>query len=289
MSLEDFLTQNNVEYHEHGGHHHATQGRLQVDCPFCSPKSGKFRMGLGVSYPVASCWTCGSFSLYKALIELTGLSYNTVKGVCKDFEDVLPVQLVNRRGKLELPDGICDLLPIHHKYLRGRCLDPDKLVRLWGIQGIGLSARFAWRILVPIKHFGEVVSWTTRSVSDDGKRYLSASPDQERISHKEILFGSDLARHAISIHEGPFDVFNIGPGATATCGVSYTRQQVSQMARFPIRIICFDNEPEAQNRARKLCEELSTLPGETTNVNLDADDPGSASKEEVRKFRRLLE
>lgn len=247
-------------------------------------------MGLGLSYPVASCWTCGSYSLANVLVELTGLPFHKVKEVCSSIQESFPLPLqIKRRGKLKLPDGIGELLPIHRKYLKQRGFDPDKLVRLWGINGIGLSADLSWRVFIPIKHFGETVSWTTRGVTNEGRRYLSASPEQESISHKSILFGSDFCRHCISIHEGPFDVFNIGPGATATCGLTYTRDQVSWMSRFPIRIICFDNEPDAQRRAMKLCEDLSSFPGETTNVNLDAEDPGSASPKEVKKFRKLLE
>jgi DNA primase len=104
--------------------------------------------------------------------------------------------------------------------------------------------------------------------------------------HKSLLYGEDLARKTIIINEGPTDAWAIGPGAVATLGTSYSLSQVSKMVEFEKRIVCFDNEPAAQARARKLCADLSAFPGSTENCILDADDAASASRKELKLLRQ---
>jgi DNA primase len=159
--------------------------------------------------------------------------------------------------------------------------------RLWNAQGIGMSSQLPWRIFIPIELNGEMVSWTTRSINDYGLRYISAKLTQESFPHKHLLYGEDYARHTVIIHEGPLDVWTVGPGAVGTLGTSYTRAQVVRMSKYLRRVVCFDNEPEAQRRARKLCDDLEPFEGETHNVILDAKDANTASAKEIRRLRRL--
>ena len=41
-----------------------------------------------------------------------------------------------------------------------------------------------------------------------------------------------------------------------TLGVGYSRAQLLRISKYPLRAVCFDSEPAAQERARQLCEEL---------------------------------
>jgi hypothetical protein len=197
---------------------------------------------------------------------------------------------LKRTGTLRLPGGREPLLPQHRAYLAGRGFDPDELVRLWGLEGIGLgSLAYAWRVFIPIYSNDEIVSWTTRSISDKhDRRYRTAPATDEAISCKKLLYGADYARAAVIVVEGPADVWRIGPGAVATLGTAITQAQVLQLANFPTRAICFDNEPAAQMRARRLSDALAGLPGETVNVVLDAKDAGSATGEEIQELRRAF-
>lgn len=101
-----------------------------------------------------------------------------------------------------------------------------------------------------------------------------------------MLFGIDFIRHAIIVCEGPMDAMKIGPGAVSTMGISYTKHQLKQIVDFPVRVVCFDNEPDAQKRAKKLCSDLSSFPGKTTNIVLDVKDPGEASPKEIKLIRK---
>ncbi len=68
-------------------------------------------------------------------------------------------------------------------------------------------------------------------------------------------------------------------------GVVYSQEQLILMSKFPVRVIAFDSEPEAQRRADKLCRELAGFGGKTLRVELKADDPGSATDKEIKQLR----
>jgi DNA primase len=194
-----------------------------------------------------------------------------------------------RIGTLKIPQGVGPLLPAHRAYLKKRGLNPDLLASVWGFRGIGIAPRLQWRIWIPICDlYGKVVSWTTRSIGDDPPtRYISATADEEELPHRSILFGAHLARHVIIVCEGALDAVTIGPGAVATCGVGFSKAQKAAMAEYPVRVVCFDAEDDAQKRARALCNDLSAFPGSTENVYFDsAKDANSADRAEVDELRK---
>lgn len=288
MEIVEALRELGVEYREAGTHHHVTQGWCGVDCPWCSPHSGRFRLGINLSGLFCSCWTCGSHRLADVLVELGNTNYAKVRAL---LGSLLPKRTFEEapRGRLQIPNGVGDLEDAHSRYLASRRLDPEALTRVWGVRGIGVAPALSWRLWIPIHYRGQVVSWTTRTINPDpnnGRRYISARPDQEAISHRKLLYGHDLARHAAIVVEGPTDAWRVGPGAVATLGVAFSRAQVEKLSQFSVRAICFDSEPEAQKRARKLASLLEPFPGETYVVQLSADDPGSASDREIAALRR---
>lgn len=289
MKFTDLLRDRGVPLKAEGEHHHARAGWIQLDCPFCGRNSDKFHMGYNIQGGYTTCWSCGPHSLAEVTVHLFGITFKEAKTLLKDVEvDRKRVDSIKKRGTLKLPKNIGPLLGVHKKYLKGRGFKPKQLEKLWGIQGIGMSSKLGWRIFIPIHYQGEIVSWTTRSVTDKGLRYLSAGADEEAINHKDLLYGEDNAKHAVCCVEGPFDVWNIGPGAVGTCGTGYSRAQVLKLSKYPIRAVCFDNSKAAQKRANDLCDMLSVFPGETFNIELDADDPGCAGPEEIQGIRETL-
>jgi DNA primase len=123
--------------------------------------------------------------------------------------------------------------------------------------------------------------------NDNPPKYVSAKPDQEIVPHKEVLYGAELARHAIVICEGPIDAWAIGPGAVCSFGLTYTEHQLKVMGSFPIRAVCFDNEPMAYRQAKKLQHQLSVFPGETSVIRLESGkDPAECDPIEIEAIRR---
>lgn len=269
------------------GHRHSREGWVQFDCPFCGANSHKYHMGFNVAYKYLNCWSCGPHPLVETLVHLLDIPWRDARQLI-DSVDRGKVVPEKHKGTLKLPTPMTDLLPAHCKYLRSRGFDPDALVKLWKLKATGPISSLPWRIVVPIIYHGETVSWTSRKINDKGLRWRSASAEQEAMNHKKLLYGLDYIRHTAIVVEGPSDVWAIGPGAVGTCGTGFSRAQVVRLCRLPRRIVCFDNSKAAQRRARDLCDALEPFAGETYNVVLDADDPGSASKREINRLRRLI-
>ena len=284
--IRDLLSDLGIPFREQGQSHHVTHGWIGIDCPYCSAGSGKFKLGINLATGFSSCWSCGRVPLVKAIMEISGGDYYKIKDSLEEF---IPQRIERNKtaGKVVLPRGVGPLLEAHREYLKKRGFYPEELERVWGLQGIGVCSSMRWRIFIPVHLDGRMVSWTTRSISDRAQgRYRAARPAEEEISLHELLYGEDYARHTAIVAEGPADVWRIGPGAVCTCGVAFTPAQVLRLSRFPLRAICFDNEPIAQRRARRLCELLEPHPGETVNVCLESGkDPADACSQEILDLR----
>jgi len=228
--------------------------------------------------------------LAEILAKLGRMSFDAARAILGDLklEKYVPARRAATGGEVQEPQGISSLGKAHCAYLKKRGFDPETLERLWHIRGISLASKLAWRVYIPIILNGETVSWTTRSIGTKGLRYVSASADQEKIHHKETLYGIDLARSTVIITEGPTDVWNIGPGAVCMFGLKYTPAQFDLMKKFAHRVVCLDSSRDAQKVARSLIRELSQWPGQNTNVVLDSEDPGSASAKEIRLLREAV-
>lgn len=287
MKFTEILSQLNIPYKTEG-HHHCRPGWVNIDCPFCGKDSHKWHMGYSLEGNYLTCWRCGFHTLIETLIEITGESPTKCKRILKDIETIkIKTKKEKPKGKLILPTSNGRLQPIHKQYLKSRGFNPNKLKKIWGICGIGIAAKLSWRIFIPIFYHGKMVSWTTRSISHSNKitRYISAGIKEESMPHKSLLYGEDYTTNIIIITEGPFDVWRIGPGAVATLGTGYSNDQILRMTSYPKRVICFDNEREAQKRAKKLCDDLSVFPGKTYNIQLNAKDAASASDKEIKQLR----
>lgn len=270
------------------GHHHSREGWLQLHCPYCARSN--YHLGLNIQGNYFNCWRCGKLPLINTLLKISRQDFKTIKALVSDLPTALPGKRIKRTGTLRIPSGILPLedCPKHRRYLRRRGIDWEYLRDEWGVGGIGQHSKYGWRLFIPITLDNEVVSFTTRAIVDGDLRYLSASEDEEAISHKDILFGEDKCYHSIAIVEGPFDAFRIGAGATAQLGLAWTPSQLTRMTRYQRRIVCFDAEEGAQKRAQRLCRLLAPFDGETFNVVLDSKDPGEAGKKEVKEIRKLL-
>ncbi len=231
----------------------------------------------------ATCWKCGHHPLRTLLKELTGVTPPRELFTESDYQP-----------RKETPVGVyqppisAELLTPHINYLKSRGFSPAKLERLWGITGVGPVGKYAWRIVIPVIKKGKAVTWTTRSLSNDSIRYLSSPPEKEQIPLKSTLYGLDYCRNSVIIHEGPTDVWATGPGSVCTFGLNYSRSQVLQLARVPVRVVCFDADSQSQRVANRLANELAAFPGQTSVVVLDAKDSAEASKQELKQLRRLF-
>ena len=284
-SIVDLLEEYEVDFKQPGDHTHVRTGFVGVDCPYCGPDSRKYHLGINIENGYATCWRCGYHNLAKVLSQLTGRQINQ-----KTLEAYYRGRLPTERPKirpLRLPAGRSPLSLIHRQYLAGRGLDANLAASRWGLEGIGIHVILGWRIFIPIHLHGKIVSWTTRAIGNHPVRYLSADPEMDGgMPIKHLLYGEDHARYAVIVVEGPADVWRIGPGAVAVFGIAYSQEQIVRLARFPVRVVCFDAELLAQRAADRLCKQLHPFPGETHRIILPSGDPGEASEVEIQTIRQ---
>lgn len=286
MTIEEILEDMKVPFLHAGEHHHCRPGWIQLDCPFCGKDTQRFHLGWNLALNYTNCWKCGGHHPDQVFKEL-GLSTRKAADLARTLDTTEAPKRERTQISYAPPGGLGPLLGPHKRYLRGRGFDWREMQKIWQIQGIGLHTRYSWRVFIPIILRDVAVSWTSRSISSKAKqRYLSASAEEEAINHKHLLYGEDYCYHSIVVVEGPTDAWRIGPGAGALFGTAFTSAQVNRIVQHPCRYICFDSSPEAQARADELASELSAFPGITENIQLDAEDPGSASEKEIRLLRK---
>lgn len=284
MRFEDILITYGVPYATES-HRHTREGWVNFDCPYCGVDSQKWHMGYNIAGRYTNCWRCGKHSVAEVLRDAARITLGEAIELVKQIDDNWAQITPSIKGELKLPKGLCKLQKAHRRYLKERRFDADELVKLWRLQGTAYSS---WRIFIPIEFQSRVVSFTMRAIGNIEPRYVNAAQEHEEMHAKHLLFGEDYARHAIIIVEGCFDAFRIGPGAVATLGTSYTQAQLCRMTKYPIRVVCFDAEREAQQRASRLCDDLEAFPGDTYNVRLKAKDPAEASRREIKSLRAFL-
>ncbi len=288
MKFTDILDEHGITYRGPEEDHHCSIGWIQFLCPYCGVDPSAFHIGYNLASGYVNCWKCGPLNPIAVLSEITELGYGECARNLSNVDYNKSIKRPNP-GKLKMPRNLGPLLDAHKRYLRDRRgFNIDNLLSLWRIKGIGISHELPWRIWIPICFMGGVVSWTTRSIGHNPPRYISARADSESMHHKDLLYGEDFCRHACIVHEGPTDVWKTGPGAVAIFGMNASRSQVEKISRYPVRTICFDNNMQAQKKARRLCDELTVFPGLTYNFLLDSEDAGCASSLELRELRKLL-
>lgn len=298
MTFEEVFQEHSVDYRSPGEHHHAHGEWIQTDCPYCSPGWSSFRLGWHTRKRYANCYVCGPQRTGETLALLLRIPPDEAMKLARALrsEDPHPsVQCKDIRGTLVIPPGLNRLAPAHRRYLEKRGFNPKEIVKTWDVEAFRIAGRYSWRLFIPIHdRSGKVVSWTTRSIAENtGHRYIRARAKQEEVNANYLLYGEHLVPgHAVVVHEGHLDAWATGPGSTALGGLNVSMQQVYKIAQYPVRVICLDNEPDAQKVADALCEQLAPMPGETIRVQLqhgkDAADcllsrKGRAELEELRE------
>lgn len=292
MDLADLLDRYNISYYAgKGSSSKSRDGWINLRCPYCGRDP---YLGFCIAYRYFSCWNCGRHRTESTVARLLGIQW---REAC-DLVDKLPREdfpdyFKEHNGYYIPPCGVEETIKeAHLRYIYSRGLDVAEVVKIWGVRGIGVYSdpHLKWRLFIPIHLRGECVSWTTRTITSHKEpRYISARDDQSKVPINDLVYGIDHIRNSCVLVEGPIDVWAIGPGAVACLGLYVSPARREQIARIPVKYICFDNEPDAQRRARKLCDDLSVHDGTITNIVLSTGkDPASADREEIKEIRELL-
>ncbi len=286
MDLTEWLDSHQISWSRE--HKHSRTGWTQIkSCPRCG--STNYHLGITDNVDRASCYVCGSHSVPGLLKTLSGHPWKEVYEFLGKRDYVIR-ETQEHQGRYTPPTNLLPIDDVHdaREYVKSRDMDPDYLEYVWGCQATNGLSNYPFRLFIPVIRNKRPVSWTARATRGQQPRYQTARAEEKSFDEKKWLLGLDMVRKTTIVCEGPLDAARMGPGAVATFGLAVTSDQLLLISQISERYICFDNSPEAQKIADKLCESLSVYPGKTVRMVVDADDPGSASKSEVRKVRDFV-
>lgn len=282
------------------GERHFRHNWISLPCPFCTGDEGN-HLGYSRESKVFTCWRCGRHTIGEVLASLLNMSkrdavrYAMTHYPTNPFAEPFIAYKPKRKRVLEL---IGSKIPsqIHIDYLTNRRYCVEELIDKWDLRFTLDHESHGYRIIFPIWYDGRYVSYVGRDVSGvHPKKYLTCFPENEVVSNKDCVWGVQRAtKGTVIVVEGVFDAIRIGEGVIATLGTSTNLKQAQEIAkRFKSSYILFDNEADAQARARKFAETLGALnPNHKSRVisinNPDINDPSELPDEIVTQIRGLI-
>lgn len=278
MDWQRFLEENNIHFVSRGPN--TKRGELSIQCPMCGEDDPSEHLGIN---PVTGKWGChrdsshrgkASRTLIKAIL---GCSSQQSQLIVKQYSHSDPDTLEAALAVLEAdnnnsvthdedvakmarhqqmgpqfkdfyqikPRGITRRF---YDYLENRDLDDvPSLIARYELK-CALTGRYKDRVIIPVRHSGELVGWTSRAIAvvRDAPRYLASSEDV-----KTTVFNYDGLKaggERLIIVEGPFDAIKLDNHsfthearvkfrATCTFGTSPT---ISQLAVLRSLVKAYD-------------------------------------------------
>lgn len=278
------------------------RGWTNIACPFCDDKT--FNGGFNNAGDYYHCWKCGGHNFKQALARAVNIPFNEVDILIEQYagRNSLLNKLNKKQAKaikLTLPTNT--FTPAERKYLKQRNFSPKLLHEKYKIVGGGITGAWKYRIIIPLILDGKIVSWTGRSILSKQKinelkipRYKNLSIEQSVIDPKSILYNLDncISQTAV-LTEGAFDVMRLGDGFFCSFGTELTQAQIIEIKnRFSKVFIMFDNEVEAQIKARKFGLQIASMGVDVEIVDAYGDfnknDGGELTESEVQIIRKEL-
>lgn len=278
------------------------RGWTNITCPFCDDKT--FNGGFNNAGDYYHCWKCGGHDFKQALARAVNIPFNEVDILIEQYagRNSLLNKLNKKQAKaikLTLPTNT--FTPAERKYLKQRNFSPKLLHEKYKIVGGGITGNWKYRIIIPLILNDKIVSWTARSILSKHQqhklkipRYKNLSIEQSVIDPKSILYNLDNCKDRTGVlTEGAFDVMRLGDGFFCSFGTELTQSQIAIIKdRFDKVFIMFDNEREAQIKARKFGLQIASMGVDVEVVNAYADfnknDGGELTEQEVQIIRKEL-
>lgn len=276
------------------GHHHCHVGWIQIHCPWCGPG---WTLGFNLTDNYMNCWRCGSHTAWDFIGKTIGTSDTSLIGrTLYEFEQKdravrSESKVKTRKRSIPAPPGTKDMGPQHTTYLQNRGFDPTRLADEWGLLGtFHISGLWSWRVIIPIQdRDGRPVAYQGRTILNRKPKYKMTDNADILVDPKELLYGLHRVPHdSVIIVEGVTGVWKLGPGAVATFGIDWKKEQANILRQYTKRFILFDPEPTAQQRAMELAKWLSFYSGQTEVLSGFNTDPGDMSDRRARKVMQEI-
>lgn len=279
------------------------RGWVNTKCVYCGGSS--YKLGFNPTEDYCTCFACGSHNLKETLSKILSVPKKDIDDVIEQYKTrtIILNKLNDKKTtavkNLVLPTDT--FTPIERKYLKSRNFNPSYLHKKYNVVGGGIVGDWKYRIIIPVIINGKIVSWTGRSILEKSKldelkipRYKNLEIKKSVINPKECLFNLDNSKNkTVVLTEGPFDVMRLGDDFICSFGTSLTQSQIKEIRlRYDKIFIMFDNEVEAQQKARNYGQMLSSVGVDVEIVDAYSDfnknDGGELNDEEVKIIRKEL-
>lgn len=306
-NIFEFLNDHGIEHWTSGKN--VQKGNIAIQCPFCDDSSNHCNISL---YNLeVKCWRCGKHKLQHLISMVADYSRREAHIEAKLLEKGLRGSVgrwtgatpINKKEAssamakaVHLPTESSYHFPrMHTEYLERRGFNrPGQIIKKYKLQSVYTVGRYKFRIIIPIFLNRNLVSFTSKDVTDEQEPpYLNASIEESMISAKKTVYNYDTiiqGADAILV-EGPIDVWKLGDGAISILGVEHHEQQILQIMKKDIEnlFILFDNDPPGRKAARTLGRIMAPV---VKNVELiflkDVNDPGELTLSEAELLKRRL-
>ncbi len=279
MDIKKLLEDYNIDFWDSGKN--VTPGWINICCPFCEDKSN--HGGFNPFKEYYNCWHCGWRPLLEVLSTILGVSERKASNILNNYKTTL----LKSKKSIQKPTSI--ILPgskpkiQHIRYLEKRGFEPRPLIEKYHLLGTLFESRdYGYRIIIPIYYKGKVVSYQSRSLTNNvGDKYKACKKEKEIVEHKRILYNIDncINNKKVIVVEGVIDCWKLGNNCCCTFGVDYTKEQLLMLLQFEEIFICFDPDEPGQTAAIKLSNELYMLNKKVEIIKLETD-PGDLSLED---------
>ena len=279
------------------------RGWVNTKCIYCGGSS--YKLGFNPTEDYCTCFACGLHNLNETLSKLLAIPKKDINDVIEQYKTrtIILNKLNDKKTtavkNLVLPTDT--FTPIERKYLKSRNFNPSYLHKKYNVVGGGIVGDWKYRIIIPVIINGKIVSWTGRSILEKSKldelkipRYKNLEIKKSVINPKECLFNLDNSKNkTVVLTEGPFDVMRLGDDFICSFGTSLTQSQIKEIRlRYDKIFIMFDNEVEAQQKARNYGQMLSSVGVDVEIVDAYSDfnknDGGELNDDEVKIIRKEL-
>jgi 5S rRNA maturation endonuclease (ribonuclease M5) len=291
------LNDNNIPYINE------VENWTNLQCPYHDNGKRGFKAGFNHSGQYIYCWVCGSHRIEKFVSDLLSISFYEAKKFLQEYDtESRIIKKISKRAKgkeIILPGWPIEKNSKAYKYLLSRNFDPEYLIDTYKIQDGGLTGYWSFRIIIPIIINNRIISYQGRSIFSKEKclelgieRYQTLEIEKSIVNAKHTFYGIDECKNDwVVLVEGPFDRWRLGPNnVLSSLGTSTSEQQIILLAeRYKKVIFLFDNEKEAQLRAKKYGERLAGLGVDVEIFNPEFEhDPGDYNLEEENFVRQEL-
>jgi len=307
MDIKSFFEDHGLETWTEG--ENVRRGWVNIQCPFCDDAFN--HLGVSLYNLEVKCWRCGKHPLQKLIAEIAGYNRDEAnieaKLLQKSLRDsggrrtgVTPIKREEASSAMakavRLPPESSNHFPkMHIEYLEGRgFIRPRRIINKYKLQSVYTVGRYKFRIIIPIFLNRQIVSFTSKDVTDEQTPpYLNASLEESMISAKKVVYNYDTVIQGADaiLVEGPIDVWKLGDGAISILGVEHHEHQILYLMKKEIDTLfmLFDNDPPGRKAARSLGRIMAPV---VRNVELvflkDVKDPGALTLSEAELLKRKL-